>query len=218
MWAHCPQAGTLESTRWIPTRCGRAWQSCGDRRCRSPMRFAYCHLAVAPDGYPPRIAGVQHVPLWKMLPAPTLAITETGPYMGPGFFVRLKTARCGPMQRVAESAWHQMQEREPVIQLAVIRSGLLCANADADDPVSLADSPLGRWPSGGRLDCYAIARSTGSVGTKKAAGLRHIRGATSSYSHASLACSAGVATASRKSHRKYWWKQSRNRRLSQLLP
>lgn len=179
------------------------------------MRFAYCHLAVAPDGYPPRIAGVQHVPLWKMLPAPTLAITETGPYMGPGFFVRLKTARCGPMQRVAESAWHQMQEREPVIQLAVIRSGLLCANADADDPVSLADSPLGRWPSGGRLDCYAIARC---VGTKKAAGLRHIRGATSSYSHASLACSAGVATASRKSHRKYWWKQSRNRRLSQLLP
>jgi len=36
---------------------------------------AYCALAVAPDAYPPRITGVQLVPLWKMLPAPTPANT-----------------------------------------------------------------------------------------------------------------------------------------------
>ena len=56
------------------------------------MCFAYYGLAVAPDGYPPRIAGVQHVPLWKMLPAPTPAITETGPHTGSGFFMSVKTA------------------------------------------------------------------------------------------------------------------------------
>ena len=31
----------------------------------APVRFAYFRLAVPPDGYPPRIAGGQHVPLWK---------------------------------------------------------------------------------------------------------------------------------------------------------
>src|SRR5262245_32053072 len=38
--------------------------------------------------YPPRIAGRQLVPLWKILPAPTSAITETGSPQGPGFLVQ----------------------------------------------------------------------------------------------------------------------------------
>jgi len=50
------------------------------------LTFAYSALAVAPDAYPPRISGAQLVPLWKMLPAPTPANTETGPLSGPGFF------------------------------------------------------------------------------------------------------------------------------------
>jgi len=48
---------------------------------------AYYEFAVAPDAYPPRITGVQFVPLWKMLPAPTPANTETGPLSGLGFFL-----------------------------------------------------------------------------------------------------------------------------------
>src|SRR6476469_3432334 len=56
---------------------------------------AYCRLAVAPDAYPPRITGAQLVPLWKMLPAPTPANTETGPLSGPGFFGRARNAAHG---------------------------------------------------------------------------------------------------------------------------
>src|SRR5262245_89644 len=61
---------------------------------------AYYELAVAPDAYPPRITGGQHVPLWKMLPAPTPANTETGPLSGLGFFAPMdcsaRSGRSGP--------------------------------------------------------------------------------------------------------------------------
>ena len=91
MWACCPRA-----YHHARLNDGCAWQSCGYRRCPSRMCFAYSRLAVVPDRYPPRITGAQLVPLWKMLPAPTLAITATGPLRGPVFFVTPKQSNARP--------------------------------------------------------------------------------------------------------------------------
>src|ERR1700675_1521489 len=84
MWAHSlPTRGQHRIPNELRIRMADMRRSALSESCA----LRILQLAVVPDGYPPRIAGTQHVPLWKILPAPTPAITETGPREGPGFSV-----------------------------------------------------------------------------------------------------------------------------------